>query len=58
MNIVMDKILDAWNLYSRRGDQQYLDQASRYASILKVDPDFRGFRRTPRIAILGGEDRS
>ena len=58
MNVVMDKMLDAWNLYSRTGDQQYLDQASRFASILKVDPDFRGFRRAPRIAILGGEDRS
>jgi len=51
-------MLDAWNLYRRTGDQQYLDQATRYASILKVDPDFRGLRRTPRIAILGGDGRS
>ena len=52
MNVVADKMLDAWNLYRRTGEQRYLDQATRYASILKVDPDFRGLRRTPRIAIL------
>jgi hypothetical protein len=58
MNVVADKMLDAWNLYRRTGDQQFLDQATRYASILKVDPDFRGLRHTPRIAILGGDRRA
>lgn len=37
MNLIADKMLDAINAYRRTGDEKHLDNARRYAAILKVD---------------------
>ncbi|MCX6022790.1 MAG: hypothetical protein NTZ05_13900 [Chloroflexi bacterium] len=37
MNLIADKLLDNFNLYRRTGDAQYLENARKYAALLKVD---------------------
>jgi hypothetical protein len=54
MRIIADKMLDSINRYRRTGDQKYMEDASKYAALLKLD---RGalaaaFRRRPRYALL------
>jgi hypothetical protein len=39
MSLIADKMLDNINDYRDTGDDQYLQNASRYAAILKVSPD-------------------
>jgi hypothetical protein len=57
MNLIADKMLDSFNLYRRTGDQHYLENARKYAALLKVDQSrfpslFR--RRRSRPVILDG----
>jgi hypothetical protein len=47
MNLIADKMLDAFNQWRHTGDARYLEKARRYAALLKVDPSrfpslFRG----------------
>lgn len=37
MNLIADKLLDSLNLYRRTGEPKFLDNARKYAAILKVD---------------------
>jgi hypothetical protein len=37
-NLIADKMLDNFNLYRKTGDVTYLDNARKYAAILKIDP--------------------
>lgn len=37
MNLIADKMLDALNAYRRSGEESHLENARRYAAILKVD---------------------
>lgn len=39
MNLIADKMLDSINDYRATGEDRYLQNASRYAAILKVNPD-------------------
>lgn len=56
MNLIADKMLDNFNLYRRTGDEKYLNNARKYAAILKVNeasfPTL--FRRRPRPTLLQG----
>ena len=54
MNLIADKMLDCFNLYRRTGDPRALENARKYASILRVDRSAfpRLFRRRPRFALL------
>jgi hypothetical protein len=57
MELMSNKMLDAYNAYRRTGDQAYLDSASKYAALLKVDRNFNGLRRPRgRIIHLGRPD--
>jgi hypothetical protein len=38
MDLIADKMLDSFNSYRRTSDEKYLDNARRYAAILKLDP--------------------
>jgi hypothetical protein len=54
MRLIADKMLDSINRYRRTSDQKHLEDASKYAALLKID---RGafalaFRRRPRYALL------
>ena len=51
MELMSNKMLDAYNSYRRTGDQVFLDSASKYAALLKIDRGFTGLRR-PRGRIL------
>lgn len=51
MDLMTNKMLDAYNTYRRTGDQAHLDAASKYAALLKVDRSFTGLRR-PRGRII------
>lgn len=51
MELMSNKMLDAYNTYRRTGDQAYLDSASKYAALLKIDRSFTGLRR-PRGRII------
>ena len=51
MELMSNKMLDAYNAYRRTGDQAYLDSASKYAALLKIDRSFTGMRR-PRGRII------
>ncbi len=51
MELMTNKMLDAYNAYRRTGEQAYLDSASKYAALLKVDRNFTGLRR-PRGRII------
>jgi len=37
MNLIADKLLDNFNLYQRSGDEHYLDNALKYAAVLRID---------------------
>ena len=37
MNLIADKLLDNFNLYRQTGEKQYLENAHKYAALLKVD---------------------
>jgi hypothetical protein len=54
MQLIADKMLDNFNAYRRTGEKRYLDNARKYAAILKVDaasfPSL--FRRQRRAAVL------
>lgn len=56
MNIIADKMLDNFNRFRRTGDQTYLENARKYAAILKVDrgtfPSLWQIRRRPRATLL------
>jgi len=51
MELIANKMLDAFNLYRQTGDGTHLETASKYAALLKVDRSFRGFGR-PRAHII------
>jgi hypothetical protein len=51
MEIVSNKMLDAFNQYRKTGEAQYLETARKYAALLKVDRSFPGLHR-PRARIL------
>lgn len=54
MNLIADKMLDNINLYRRSGDERYLDNARKYAAILRIDEQrFPSLFRRPRGHILG-----
>ncbi len=49
MNLIADKMLDNFNSYRRTADERYLDNARRYAAILKLDPEsFPGLMKSAR----------
>ena len=56
MNLIADKMLDSFNLYRRTGEGRYLENARKYAALLKIDqrtfPSL--FNRRPRPVILEG----
>ena len=55
MNVIADKLLDSLNRYRRSGDERHLDNARKYAALLRVDSaSFRRFyrRRRPGYVIL------
>lgn len=56
MNLIADKMLDCFNQYRATGDLQYLENARKYAALLKVDrtsfPSLFRLRR-PRPRLLG-----
>lgn len=56
MNLIADKMLDNFNRFRRTGDQTYLENARKYAAILKVDrgtfPSLWQIRRRPRATLL------
>jgi hypothetical protein len=54
MNLIADKMLDSINRYRRTGDQRHLEDARKYAAILRIDRGAfpRLFRRRPRFALL------
>jgi hypothetical protein len=57
MNLIADKMLDSFNLYRRTGEQRYIENARKYAALLKIDQ--RSFpslfrRRRSRAVILEG----
>jgi hypothetical protein len=51
MELMSNKMLDAYNAYRRTGDEAYLESASKYAALLKVDRGFFSSRR-PRGRII------
>ncbi len=54
MNLIADKMLDNFNAYRRTGEERHLENARKYAAILKVNgasfPSL--FRRQPRAVVL------
>ncbi len=56
VNLIADKMLDNFNRYRRTGDPVYLDNARKYAAIIKVDqagfPSLWKLRRRPKPVIL------
>ncbi len=56
MNLIADKMLDNFNRYRRTGEEKYLQNARKYAAILKVDQaSFPAlFGRRPRAVLLEG----
>jgi hypothetical protein len=51
MELISNKMLDAFNNYRHTGDQAYMALASKYAALLKIDRSFGAVRR-PRGRIL------
>lgn len=51
MNLIADKMLDNFNIYRRTGEEKYLNNARKYAALLKVnESSFPGlFQRRPLI---------
>lgn len=59
MELMTNKMLDAYNSYRRTGEQRYLDAAGKYAALLKIDRSFPGQRRPRgRIIHIGGGQTS
>ena len=53
MQLIADKMLDNFNLYRRTGDEHYMDNARKYAALLKVDrSSFPRLWRQHRPALL------
>jgi len=53
LNLIADKMLDNFNLYRRTGEDRYLENARRYAAILKLDEGrFPALYRRVRPRIL------
>jgi hypothetical protein len=52
MDLVANKMLDAYNRYRETGDAAHLDAANKYGALLKVDRSFNPSRR-PRGRIVG-----
>lgn len=56
MNLIADKMLDNFNRYRHTGDEGFLENARKYAAILKVDranfPSLWQLRRRPRATLL------
>lgn len=56
MNIIADKMLDSFNLYRRTGKEIHLENARKYAALLKVDrtsfPSLWSIRRRPSATLL------
>ncbi|MDP2950582.1 MAG: hypothetical protein Q8P22_13750, partial [Chloroflexota bacterium] len=53
LNLIADKMLDNFNLYRRTGEEKYLENARKYAAILRVDEArFPALFRRPRGAVL------
>ncbi len=54
LNLIADKMLDSLNLYRESGEERHLENARRYAAILKLDEvRFPALLRRPRGHILG-----
>ena len=51
MDVVANKMLDAFNAYRQTGDERQLENARKYAALLKVERSFTGLRR-PRGRII------
>jgi hypothetical protein len=51
-HLLADKMLDSFNQYRRTGEQRFLENARRYAAILKLDPE--AFPRLMRRGAPGG----
>ena len=51
MDLVANKMLDAYNRYRATGDTAHLDAANKYGALLKVDRSFNPMRR-PRGRII------
>lgn len=56
MNLIADKMLDNFNLYRRTGEQRYIENARKYAALLKIDQGHFPalFKRRVRPVILEG----
>ena len=56
MNLIADKMLDNFNLFRSTGEEKYLQNARKYAAILKVNEgSFPAlFSRPPRAVLLDG----
>ena len=56
MNLIADKMLDNFNRFRRTGDEVYLENARKYAALLKVDrtsfPRLWKLRRAPKATLL------
>ena len=54
LRLIADKMLDNFNQFRRTGDERFLQNARRYAAILKLDPQaFPGLmKRRPRAHLL------
>jgi hypothetical protein len=53
MQIIADRMLDALNLYRRTGDEQHMENARKYAALLKMDRRPAARRRFYGVPILG-----
>ncbi|HLF79797.1 MAG TPA: hypothetical protein VJB57_20125 [Dehalococcoidia bacterium] len=51
MEVVANKMLDAFNRYRETGAQEHMENARKYAALLKVDRSFTGLHR-PRARII------
>jgi hypothetical protein len=58
MDVISNKMLDAFNLYRETGDEQHLETARKYAALLKVDrrfPAANRFRGARILDVASGE---
>lgn len=51
LEVVANKMLDAFNQYRESGAQEHLENARKYAALLKVDRSFAGLHR-PRARVI------
>lgn len=53
MKVIANKMLDSYNRYKNSGDEQYLDNARKFAALLKVDSEsFPSLFRRANIVVL------